>query len=208
MLHDFDVEIGKKQIFDSFLHNIHLQNHSIMTNAIQRLSDTIERRGLWERQFTLNRNEYLKSPERTDTNIYYVMSGSLRVAVLDGTEELTIRFGYKGSFITLLDSFFSGRPSEFYIQAIKKSELKAISKAAFMALVRESAENLRLWQTILEQLIIQQMEREQDLLTSSPLERYKRVLARSPQLFQEIPNKYIASYLRMTPETLSRIKKT
>jgi len=63
------------------------------------------------------------------------------------------------------------------------------------------------WQRILEQLIYQQFEREIDLLTASPVERYKRVLARSPQLFQEIPGKYIASYLRMTPETLSRIKK-
>lgn len=179
-----------------------------MVNAIQQLSEVIEQQNLWERQFTLNRNEYLKSPERTDTNIYYVLSGSLRVVVLDGAEELTIRFGYKNSFIALLDSFFTGRPSEFYIQAIKKTELKAISKDSFMALVRESAENLRLWQSILELLIIQQMEREQDILTSSPLERYKRVLARSPQLFQEIPHKYIASYLRMTPETLSRIKKT
>jgi len=60
----------------------------------------------------------------------------------------------------------------------------------------------------LEQLTLQQLEREKDILTSSPLERYKRVLKRSPQLFQEIPNKYIADYLRMTPETLSRIKKS
>ena len=52
------------------------------------------------------------------------------------------------------------------------------------------------------------MERERDILTSSPLERYNRVLKRSPLLFQEIPNKYIADYLRMTPETLSRIKKS
>jgi len=55
---------------------------------------------------------------------------------------------------------------------------------------------------------LQQMERERDLLTSSPMERYLRVKDRSPQLFQEIPNKYIASYLRMTPETLSRLKKS
>ena len=60
---------------------------------------------------------------------------------------------------------------------------------------------------MLGELIYQQMERERDILTSSPLERYKRVLSRSPQLFQEIPNKHIASYLRMTPETLSRLKK-
>ncbi len=56
-------------------------------------------------------------------------------------------------------------------------------------------------------LTLQQLEREIDILTKSPKERYERVLRRSPQLFQEIPNKHIANYLRMSPETLSRLKK-
>jgi CRP/FNR family transcriptional regulator, anaerobic regulatory protein len=55
-------------------------------------------------------------------------------------------------------------------------------------------------------LVVQQMQRELDLLTASPIERYRRVIARSPQLFQEVPLKYIADYLRMTPETLSRLR--
>lgn len=86
--------------------------------------------------------------------------------------------------------------------------LKLIGKSAFMELVKSSEENLDLWHQILGGLIFQQMERERDLLTSSPAERYSRVLERSPRLFQEIPNRYIASYLRMTPETLSRLKKS
>jgi hypothetical protein len=57
-------------------------------------------------------------------------------------------------------------------------------------------------------MIIGQLEREVDLLTNDPAERYRRVLNRSPRLFQEVPAKYIANYLRMTPETMSRIKKT
>lgn len=77
-----------------------------------------------------------------------------------------------------------------------------------MELMESSAGNINLWNFILKDLIFQQMERERDLLTSSPFERYRRVLERSPQLFQEIPNRYIASYLRMTPETLSRMKKS
>lgn len=77
-----------------------------------------------------------------------------------------------------------------------------------MDFIFSSQENIKMWQLILESFVLQQMERERDILTSSPMERYSRVLKRSPQLFQEIPNKYIASYLRMTPETLSRIKKS
>ena len=72
----------------------------------------------------------------------------------------------------------------------------------------KTEKNIILWTQILENLVIQQMEREIDILTNSPKERYLRVLKRSPQLFQEIPNKHIANYLRMSPETLSRLKKS
>ncbi|WP_317127531.1 MULTISPECIES: hypothetical protein [Chryseobacterium] len=65
-----------------------------------------------------------------------------------------------------------------------------------------------MWTIILEDLVLQQVEREKDLLISAPKERYERVLKRSPQLFQQIPDKYIANYLRMSPETLSRLKKS
>jgi hypothetical protein len=68
--------------------------------------------------------------------------------------------------------------------------------------------NVILWGKILENLAVQQLEREIDLLKNSPKERYERVLKRSPQLFQEIPNRHIANYLRMSPETLSRLKKS
>ena len=64
------------------------------------------------------------------------------------------------------------------------------------------------WIQILGVLLLDSMEREIDILTKSPQARYQRVLNRSPRLFQEIPNKYIASYLNMTPETLSRLKKS
>ncbi|HFC01109.1 MAG TPA: Crp/Fnr family transcriptional regulator [Phaeodactylibacter sp.] len=176
-------------------------------NLIQTLTHQIEVSRLWQKQITINRNEYLKRGGTTDTNLYFVAQGSLRIFVMDGEEEHTIRFGYQNSLITALDSFVNDTPSDFYIQAIKKTNLKVITKKAFMDFVEKDKNTLQLWHKILGQLICQQLEREKDLLTSSPLQRYQRVLERSPHLFQEIPNKYIASYLRMTPETLSRLKK-
>ncbi|MEP2772460.1 MAG: Crp/Fnr family transcriptional regulator [Fulvivirga sp.] len=177
-------------------------------NAISELYNRIESQNLWDRNITLKRNAYLKVAGTVETNLFYIISGSLKVSIIDDYQEHIIRLGYKNNFINALDSFFTEKPSEFYIQAIKKTELKAISKQNFLSYINQDEELRKLWDSILEQLIVQQIEREKDILISSPKERYKRVLARSPQLFQEIPNKYIASYLRMSPETLSRLKKS
>ena len=156
----------------------------------------------------LKRNEFLKTYGMVDTNVYFVEEGSVRIFIEDGDEERIIRFGYRGNIIVSLDSFLSGKPSEFYIQAIKASTVKVASKKDFYEFINSNIENLKLWNSILEDLVLQQIEREKDLLYSSPKIRYERVLKRSPQLFQEIPNKYIANYLRMSPETLSRLKKS
>ncbi len=177
-------------------------------DPISNFIEKIDQQELWDGRLQLKRNEFLKTKSSTDTKLYFVVSGSLKVYVLDEYEESIIRFGYKNNFIASLDSFISEKPSDLCIQAIKKTELKVIAKSSFMHFVESSEENTKVWISMLSGLIFQQIERERDLLTSSPVERYRRVLARSPQLFQEIPNKYIASYLRMTPETLSRIKKS
>lgn len=165
-------------------------------------------KNLWLKDVILRRNDFLSLKGAVELHLFYVLEGSLRVYVEDETVEHTIRFGYKDSFIAALDSFISEKPTDFYIQAIKQSTVKVMHKKAFMEFVHSSPDNLLLWQKITEQLVYQQIEREIDLLTASPQDRYLRVLERSPQLFQEIPHKYIASYLRMTPETLSRLKKS
>jgi len=162
---------------------------------------------LSEKTITIDRNEFLKVKGSIDTNVYYVESGSLRVFVLDDYEEQIIRFGYKENLIVSLDSFLTGQPSGFFIQAIKKTVLKVITKQQIDNFLQTETNRI-LWSKILENLVLQQLEREIDILTNSPKERYQRVLKRSPQLFQEIPNRYIANYLRMSPETLSRLKKS
>jgi CRP-like cAMP-binding protein len=158
---------------------------------------------LSDKKITLERNDYLSEKGAIDTNLYYVESGSLKAFVYDKEEQI-IRFGYTGNLITSIDSFLSGRPSEVFVQAIKKTVLRVISKEKVDQFKRE---NMDFWVKTLEDLVVQQLEREVDILTASPRERYERVLSRSPQLFQEIPHKYIANYLRMKPETLSRLIK-
>jgi CRP-like cAMP-binding protein len=162
---------------------------------------------LSDKIITIDRNEFLKVKGSIDTKLYFVESGSLRIFVLDDYEEQTIRFGYKDNLIVALDSFLTGKPSDLFIQAIKKTVLKVVTKEQIDNFLK-TENNKNLWTSILEELVVQQMEREIDILTNSPKERYQRVLTRSPQLFQEIPHRHIANYLRMSAETLSRLKKS
>ncbi len=153
----------------------------------------------------LERNEYLKMDGSIDTNVYYIKSGSLRLYIIDNDQDQILRFGYADNFMIALDSFFTRKPSNILIQAIKKSEVWVIRKTDLDDFLQVDS-NKSIWMQVLENLVVQQLQREVDILTDSPTERYLRVLRRSPQLFQEIPNKHIANYLRMSPETLSRLK--
>jgi len=157
-------------------------------------------------QKTINKGEYLLREGQVERNLYFIESGAIRAFHLHEFEEMTVRFGYEGSFINSLSSFIKASPSEFYLEAIRKTTVKVITKEKLYHLVHENAENQVAYSAFLEIVITQQIEREIDLLTASPSARLKRVLDRSPNLFQQIPLKYIASYLRMTPETVSRIR--
>jgi CRP-like cAMP-binding protein len=162
---------------------------------------------LSQKSIALNRNEFLKIGDTVDTNIYFITQGSVRVFILDKDEEQTIRLGYKDNLIVALDSFLTNKKSPLCIQVIKRTTVKVITKQQFNEFIKQK-DNHEIWRKVLETLVLQQLEREIDILTNSPKERLERVLSRSPQLFQEIPNKHIANYLRMSAETLSRLRKS
>ena len=154
---------------------------------------------------TLQRGDFLLRQGAIEKHLYLIHTGAVHAFYVGDDEEHTIRFGYSGSVIASLPSFCLQKPSELYFQALRKTELTAIERDSFFQAMETDDALKGLYLKTLELLAEQQMEREIDLLTSSPIERLERVRLRSPRVFQEIPLKYIASYLRMTPETLSRI---
>jgi len=155
---------------------------------------------------TFSKGEFILREGEIEKNLYLIETGAIRVFLLNEYEEHCIRFGFEGSIINSLSSYFTGSPSEFYVEALRKTRLRVIPREMVLEIVNKDMESMTAYRCLLETVIAQQIEREVDLLTVSPTERLERVLKRSPNLFQHVPLKYIASYLRMTPETLSRIR--
>lgn len=135
-----------------------------------------------------------------------VKAGVQRMYIPHDGEEVCIGFSYGHSWSGVFDSFVTRAPSRFGLQAITASELVSVQYEELQELYRAVPILERFGRSILEQLVVGRATREIELLTLDAEGRYKALLERSPQLLQLVPQKDIASYLRMTPETLSRLR--
>ena len=118
---------------------------------------------------------------------------------MDATLNLYIR----GEWVFEYKSFITQQPSQNIIQAVADSEVLSLSVFDFHEMIRLSDAFFRLGR-IFEQAIQNQDFQHNRL---SPEQKYERLLTTKPELLQHFPLKHIASYLGMTPETLSRIRK-
>ncbi len=180
----------------------------MIEDAVQILKDKIAAAQLWEYELVFKRDTFIKEADTLDTHLYFLEEGSARAYFTEAAKEHILYFGYTGSLLSAIDSFLSDTVSKLCIKTIKKTKVKVISKKQFLHFIEKEKETLALWQQVLSQLIVRQVDREKNLLLDSPVARYHQLLETHPRLFQEIPHRYIASYLRMTPETLSRIQKS
>ncbi|WP_345112973.1 Crp/Fnr family transcriptional regulator [Hymenobacter algoricola] len=161
---------------------------------------------LWRKHTSLKRGDFLIQAGQAEHHLYFVGEGTLRIYYPSRAEEICVGFAYANTLVCSFPAFVAGQPSEYCIQALRRSELIGISRTDFSAIMEAYPNFARFWRLELERAVMGRIEREIDLLLPEPERRLARLLARSPHLFQLIPKKYIASYLRMTPETLSRLR--
>ena len=139
-------------------------------------------------------------------NIYWVARGLLRQFYYKNGKELTEYMAAEDTMCMSIESLFKEEPTRQQIQALEPTVLYALPKPA---LEREAVRNVNiqmLYRKILEEsLIISQVHADMVRFESAQ-ERYAKLVKRSPQLVLRAPLVYIASYLQMTPETLSRVR--
>ncbi|MFK8055260.1 MAG: Crp/Fnr family transcriptional regulator [Saprospiraceae bacterium] len=156
--------------------------------------------------FSIARGQLLQAPHARTSPLFLLQSGAAHAFIDSESGRQSIRLGYPGEQLSVLPGLFQGTTSAIGIESIRKCEGLSLTKAQLDEFVHSSPAISAGYTLLLEQFACDLVIRELDLLEPSPQRRYEAVLARSPQLFQHVPLRYIASYLRMSPETLSRIR--
>jgi len=138
----------------------------------------------------------------------YVNKGCMRNYVIDEHgHERTIQFPMEDWWVADIDSYYSGKAGTNYIQALEDCELFEISKEDFLML-ENKIPKLKQWYTFkLTRKATKSMRQIEELGTLTPQERYLNLLEDNPELFQRVPLQYIASYLNIEPQSLSRMRK-
>ncbi|MGC4034969.1 MAG: Crp/Fnr family transcriptional regulator [Chitinophagaceae bacterium] len=178
----------------------HIKNYyPLSEDAQQVLQDCFER-------VVLPKNEYLLTEGKICRHLYFVEQGALRGYYnLDG-KEITYWFGFEKDFVTSFHSFITQQPSVENIQLLEGSILWSISKDRLTELFNQFHEIERLVRIAYENYYIRLEDRFVNAKFKTAGERYQNLIQVTPYLLERVPLGYIASYLGISQETLSRIR--
>jgi CRP-like cAMP-binding protein len=154
----------------------------------------------------LKKGELLIKQGALCDTIFFIEQGQFRNYFIKDVTEITTWFFFPNDFVTIFHSLHLRQASREFTEAITNCELYYISLDALENLCRSSHKWEHLYRIFVIQFALQQEERIFILHTMDAQERYAYLMKNNPNLIKNIPNKFIAGYLGMTRETLSRVK--
>jgi CRP-like cAMP-binding protein len=167
----------------------------------------------WQRlqeRFTfqyLKRGELLTCNGEVCRQVSFINRGLLRMFYLVDGKEVCTGFGKENDYLAQYDSFLTKQPSAGNVDALEDCELINLSYDNVQSLYAEEPVFQIFGRKIAEMLFIMISSQTTSLLTLTPEERYKAVLERQPFIIQRVPQYMIASYIGITPEHLSRLRR-
>jgi CRP-like cAMP-binding protein len=186
-------------MFDLILKNV--SRHITLTpEEAQYFTSILKKRSLRKRQYLL---------QAGDISRYecFVNKGCLRTYHVDDKgQEHIVQFAFEEWWTGEMYSFLTGQPSSYNIDALEDSELLLIEKSQWEQLFIEIPKFERLFRMLLQNAFISMQRRITDNMSLTAEERYIKFSKQYPQFEQRLPLRQIASYLGITPESLSRIR--
>ena len=145
---------------------------------------------------------------QTENYISFIEKGIVRLLIPSETnEELTFGFSFENEFISAYDSFLTQTPSIYQLEALSDTSLLSITFSDLQEVYKHTKIGNLIGRLVAERLFLLKSKRVHSLLTDSAEQRYLNLFTERPNLIKEIPLKYLASYIGVTPQSLSRIRK-
>jgi CRP-like cAMP-binding protein len=158
------------------------------------------------RHWDLDREQLILREGQIADYIWFVEKGCIRIYYKKEEKDITEWIALDKQFFMSITSFFKRVPGKLIIQTIEKTSLWGIHFNDFMRLADEHVSIGRLLRQMVIGSLILSQERMESIQFETALQRYQRLLNTSPDIVQRVPMQYIASFLGITKETLSRIR--
>lgn len=138
--------------------------------------------------------------------MYFVERGMVRQYYYKNGRDVTEHFSYEGRIVICIESFLKQEPSRLIVEALENSYLYGIPYRKLQLLCDTNKEIELLFRKILEHALISSQIYADSQRFENATERYQRLLENKPEILLRAPMVHIASYLQMSPETLSRVR--
>ena len=138
--------------------------------------------------------------------LYFVEKGMVRQYYYKNQKDVTEHFSFEGRIVFCIESFLKQEPSRLIVEALENTILYAIPYDELHKLMVRNQEMEMLYRKILEHVAISSQEHADSQRFENASERYERLLREKPEIILRAPMVHIASFLQMTPETLSRVR--
>lgn len=155
----------------------------------------------------LVKNEVITYKGETENYLSFIEKGIVRFYIPDDENELTFNFSFDKEFTCAYDSFLTQTPSEYELQALTQTIVWQISYEDLQKVYTETKVGNYLGRFASEKLFLAKSKRELSLLKYNAKERYLRLFSEQPDILKYIPLKYVSSYIGVTPQGLSRIRR-
>ena len=139
-------------------------------------------------------------------DLYFVEKGMVRQYYYKNKKDVTEHFSFEGRIVFCIESFLKQEPSRLIVEALENTMLYAIPHDDLHNLMSGNKEMAMLYRKILEHVAISSQEHADSQRFENAAERYERLLREKPEIILRAPMVHIASFLQMTPETLSRVR--
>ncbi len=182
------------QSFETFLRSFHTVNKAVLEEYIS----------LWK-EVKVAKKQTLTVPGQVEKHLYFIKEGIQKSYYLHGSKEHVIAFAYPPSFSGIPESFFTQTPSRYYLESITEAQLLRISFGQHQQFMEGHREIETLFRKVTEFFLNGVIQRQHEIMALDMEDRFTAFVKRSPHLLQLIPQKDLASYLRIDPTNFSKL---